>query len=174
MQGCTWSLEPGPFTGPHHIAQWQDGCSQAQSRAVYCHHNGFLEVDECQHKVPKGVTEWSAVTLSRLMVTHKRVAACSGVISSYRTASAMRLLSFLRSVDRRPIRYDGSRPLQKTVPTELSSSNLLSSAAALPKARQTSFMIWRERRTNVYYILNQQKRTGWEGNSLNIGSESSE
>lgn len=65
-------------------------------------------------------------------------------IPHYLTASAMRLLSFLRSVVRRPIRYDGSRPLQKTVPTELSSNSLLSSAAALPRARHTSFMIWGE------------------------------
>lgn len=64
-----------------------------------------------------------------------------GQVSHYLTASAMRLLSFLRSVVRRPIRYDGSRPLQNTVPTELSSNSLLSSAAALPRARHTSFMI---------------------------------
>lgn len=76
------------------------------------------------------------------MVNDKISVNCSQ-ISHYRTASAMRLLSFLRSVDRRPIRYDGSRPLQKTVPTELSNNNLLSSAAALPRARHTSFMIWR-------------------------------
>lgn len=67
-----------------------------------------------------------------------------GQRSDYLTASAMRLLSFLRSVVRRPIRYDGSRPLQKTVPTELNNSSLLSSAAAFPSARHTSFMICRD------------------------------
>lgn len=25
VEGCTWSLEPGPLTGPHHITQGQDG-----------------------------------------------------------------------------------------------------------------------------------------------------
>lgn len=25
VEGCTWSLEPGPLAGPHHIAQRQDG-----------------------------------------------------------------------------------------------------------------------------------------------------
>lgn len=86
-------------------------------------------------------------------VGDKRVRLNSGEISHYRTASAMRLLSFLRSVDRRPIRYDGSRPLQKTVPTELSNNNLLSSAAALPRARHTSFMIWGGKGGDVYLFI---------------------
>lgn len=59
VECCTWSLEPRPLTGPNHITQRQDGCTQAQGRPVYCHHNGFLEVDECQHKVPAKVTERS-------------------------------------------------------------------------------------------------------------------
>ncbi len=92
------------------------------------------------------------------MADNKRVGVYSRQIPHYRTASAMRLLSFLRSVDRRPIRYDGSRPLQKTVPTELSNNNLLSSAAALPRARHTSFMIWGERGGDACYVKKTKKQ----------------
>lgn len=46
VEGCTRSLEPGPLAGPHHVTQGQDGGPQTQGRPIYCHHDGFLEVDE--------------------------------------------------------------------------------------------------------------------------------
>lgn len=113
---------------------------------------GFLKWMKANTKSLQG-SQSDQYRLSHLMVSNKSVIVYSGQRCHYRTASAMRLLSFLRSVDRRPIRYDGSRPLQKTVPTELSNNNLLSSAAALPRARHTSFMIWRGKRENVCDFL---------------------
>lgn len=141
MEGRTRGLEPGLLTGPHHVTQRQDGGAEAQRRSVDRHHDGLLEVDERRHKVSEEPQRRCHDTTRR---EDQGAFEVRGQRSDYLTASAMRLLSFRRSVVRRPIRYDGSRPLQKTVPTELNSSSLLSSAAALPSARHTSFMICRD------------------------------
>lgn len=58
VQGGTWSLEPGPLAGPHHVTQGQDGGAQAQRRPVYRHHDGLLEVDERRDKLSR-VAQWS-------------------------------------------------------------------------------------------------------------------
>lgn len=131
-----WSLKPCLLIGPHNITQRQKGGPEAEGGAIDRRYNGFPELDEC---VDEG-SEKEHVDLSTSC--HWGIHRDCELSGHHLMLSAIFILSFFLSSVSRLIKDKKSSPQQKIPPTAASSTNLLSSDAAVAIALWISFMTW--------------------------------